>query len=134
MLTKKIKFKDYNGVEREEVHFFNLSQAEIMEMELGTAGGFAEMIENIIAAKDTPSLVKIFKDLILKAYGIKSPDGRRFEKSENLSTEFSQTEAYSSLFMELIGDADVAADFVNGIVPAELSKKVKEQNLLPKAE
>lgn len=134
MLTKKIKFEDYNGVEREETHFFNLSKAEIMEMELGTAGGFAEMINNIIAAQDTPSLVKIFKDLILKAYGVKSQDGRRFEKSEELSTEFSQTEAYSSLFMELIGDADAAVDFVNGIVPAELSKKAKEQNLLPKAE
>ena len=119
MLKETIKFEDYNGVERTEDHWFNLSEAEIMEMELGTTGGFAEMIEKIIAAKDTPSIIKIFKDLILKAYGQKSSDGRRFIKSKELSEEFSQTEAYSVLFMKLATDADAAARFVNGIIPSK---------------
>lgn len=119
MLKETIKFEDYNGVERTEDHWFNLSEAEIMEIELGTTGGFAEMIEKIIAAKDTPSIIKIFKDLILKAYGQKSSDGRRFIKSKELSEEFSQTEAYSVLFMKLATDADAAARFVNGIIPSK---------------
>lgn len=123
MLKKTITYEDYNGVERTEDHYFNLSKAEIMEMEMGTTGGLAEMLQRIVAAKDTAAIIKVFKDLILKAYGEKSADGKRFIKSEELSTAFSQTEAYSILFMELATDADKASEFVNGIVPAEMSKQ-----------
>lgn len=118
MLKKTFTYTDFNGVERTEDHYFNLSKAELMEMELSTTGGLAEMINKIVAAQDAPAIVKIFKDLVLKAYGQKSADGRRFIKSKELSDEFSQTEAYSQLFMELATDADAAAAFVNGIVPA----------------
>jgi hypothetical protein len=124
MLKKTIKFTDYNGVDREEDFYFNLSKAEILEMELGTVGGLTEMIQRIVATNDTPSIVKIFKDLILKAYGEKSADGKRFLKVNDagvpLSIAFSQTEAYSILFMELATDADAAAKFVNGIVPPDM--------------
>lgn len=125
MITKTIKYTDYNGVEREEPFLFNLSKAEIMEMEMGTTGGLAEMIQKIVATKDTPAIIKIFKDLVLKAYGEKSADGKRFVKINDqgvpLSIGFSQTEAYSQLFMELATDADKAAEFVNGIVPADMN-------------
>lgn len=118
MLKKSITYTDYNGVERTEDFYFNLSKAEVMEMELSTSGGLAEMITRIVAAQDAPAIIKVFKDLVLKSYGVKSPDGRRFEKSDELRDEFAQTEAYSQLFMELATDADAAAKFVNGIVPA----------------
>lgn len=118
MLKKTFTYIDYNGVERTEDHYFNLSKAELMEMELSTTGGLAEMITKIVAAQDAPAIVKVFKELVLKAYGQKSADGRRFIKSKELADEFSQTEAYSQLFMELATDADAAAKFVNGIVPA----------------
>lgn len=118
MLKETITYTDYNGVERTEDHYFNLTKAEIMEMELSTTGGLSEMITRIVAAKDAPAIIKIFKDLILKAYGIKSPDGKRFIKSPEICEEFAQTEAYSILFMRLATDADAAAKFVNGIVPA----------------
>lgn len=118
MLKKTFTYTDYNGVERTEDHYFNLSKAELMEMELSTTGGLAEMINKIVAAQDAPAIVKVFKELVLKAYGQKSADGRRFIKSKELSDEFAQTEAYSQLFMELATDADAAAKFVNGIVPA----------------
>ena len=117
MLKKTINYTDYNGVERTEDFYFNLSQAELMEMEMSTSGGLAEMIQRIVAAKDMPAIIKIFKELVLKAYGEKSLDGKRMIKSEELATAFSQTEAYSILFMELAMDADKAAEFVNGIVP-----------------
>ena len=117
MLKKTITHTDYNGVERKEDFYFNLTKAEIMEMEMSISGGLTEMINRIVAAQDAPAIVKIFKELVLKAYGIKSPDGKRFIKSEELATEFAQTEAYSQLFMELATDADAASAFVNGIVP-----------------
>lgn len=122
MLKKTITYTDYNGSERTEDFYFNLSKAEIMEMEMSTSGGLAEMITKIVAAQDAPAIIKIFKELVLKAYGEKSPDGKRFVKSEEIATAFSQTEAYSQLFMELATDADAAAAFVNGIVPAADSK------------
>lgn len=128
MLQKTITFTDYNGVERTENHYFNLSKAELMEMELGTTGGFAEMLQKLVDAQDVPSLMKIFKEIILKAYGIKSPDGLRFEKNEKISEAFEQTEAYSELFMELITDADAAAKFIQGIIPADAAKQLSEQN------
>jgi len=124
MLSKNIKYTDYNGVEREEKFLFNLSKAELMEMELGTTGGLAETIKTIISTQDTPKIIKIFKDLVLKAYGEKSADGKRFikvdEKGNPLSVAFSQTEAYSNLFMELATDAKAAADFIRGIIPSDI--------------
>lgn len=122
MLKKTVTYTDYNGVERTEDLYFNLTKAEIMEMELGTTGGFAEMIQKIIAAQDAPAIIKIFKDLVLKAYGEKSADGKRFMKSDEIATAFSQTEAYSQIFMELATDADAAAKFVNGIMPSDLQQ------------
>lgn len=119
MLKKTINYTDYNGMERKEDFYFNLNKAEVAEMELSTEGGLAEMIQKIVLSKDTPSIVKIFKDLILKAYGEKTPDGKRFVKSKELSDAFAQTEAYSELFMELATDAETASAFVNGIMPTD---------------
>ena len=119
MLKKTITYIDYNGTERKEDFYFNLSKAEIMEMEMGTTGGMVEMINKIVAAQDAPAIIDMFKKMILKAYGEKSADGKRFIKSKELSEAFSQTEAYSQLFMELATDADAASKFVNGIVPAQ---------------
>ena len=119
MLKKTIEYNDCNGVERKEDFYFNLNKAEVAEMELSTEGGLAEMIQKIVSSKDTPSIVKIFKDLILKAYGEKTPDGKRFVKSKELSDAFAQTEAYSELFMELATDAETASAFVNGIMPTD---------------
>lgn len=131
MLKKKITYTDYNGTERTEDFYFNLTKAEIMEMELGTSGGLAEMIQRIVDAQDAPSIIKVFKDLILKAYGEKSPDGKRFIKSKEISESFSQTEAYSQLFMELATDSVAAAEFVNGIMPNMSDKAPASSNITP---
>ena len=131
MLKKKITYTDYNGTERTEDFYFNLTKAEIMEMELGTSGGLAEMIQRIVDAQDAPSIIKVFKDLILKAYGEKSPDGKRFIKSKEISESFSQTEAYSQLFMELATDSVAAAEFVNGIMPNMSDKAPASANITP---
>lgn len=120
MLKKTIKFVDFDGNEREESHYFNLTKAELTEMELSTNGGLTKMIEKIVETRDGSRIIAIFKDLILKSYGEKSLDGRRFVKSKELSEEFSQTGAYDALFMELATDADKASDFIKGIIPADI--------------
>lgn len=117
MLKKTMTYTDYDGTERTEDFYFNLSKAEAIEMELGVTGGMVQMMNKIVAAQDSKKIIDIFKDIIFKAYGEKSPDGKRFIKSKELSEAFSQTEAYSDLFMELATKADSAAAFVNGIVP-----------------
>ena len=117
MLKETITYTDYNGVERTEDFYFNLSKAEVTEMEMGVTGGYQEMIMRATQTQDAPTLISIFKDIILRSYGQKSADGKRFVKSKTLSEEFSQTEAYSILFMRLATDADAAARFVNGIMP-----------------
>ncbi|WP_456074137.1 hypothetical protein [Holdemanella biformis] len=127
MLKKTITYEDFNGVERKEDFYFNLSKAEIMEMQFGTVGGLDVMLKKIIDAKDVKSIMDTFKMLILKAYGIKSDDGRRFIKSEEIAKEFEQTEAYSILYMELASDDNAAAEFVNGIIPKDVATEVSNQ-------
>lgn len=128
MIKWPITYTDYNGVTRTEDFWFNYSKAELMEKQLGVEGGFSEMIDKIIKADNKPDLMRVIKEFVLKAYGEKSADGRRFIKSDEIATAFSQTEAYSVLFMELCEDADKAAKFVNGCVPAELAAQIAENN------
>lgn len=127
MLKKLIKYTDYDGRERSENFYFYLNKAELMEMELGVDGGMQQMIQLIIDKQDIPKIMDAFKRIILKAYGEKSPDGRRFIKSKELSEAFSQTEAYSNLYMELVTDANAAAAFINSIVPEEVAQAALER-------
>lgn len=122
MLVKRIKFKDYNGEEREADYMFHLNAAELTELQLSKAGGMQATLEQISNEQDTKKLVELFKEIILKSYGKKSEDGLRFIKSEELSTEFSQTEAYVELFMELMSGGDAAANFISGILPKDLER------------
>lgn len=131
MKKETIVYTDYNGVERKEDFFFNFTKAELLEMELGTTGGLSEMIQKIIDTHDTPAIIKIFKEIVLKAYGQKSADGKRFIKTPELTTEFMQTEAYSKLFMELATNADKAADFINKIVPQDMAQKADQSTSVP---
>ena len=124
MLKKTIKYTDYNGVEREEDFYFHLTKADIAKMEMGVKGGLAQMIRNIVNAKDQPAIIAVFEDLIQKSYGVKTPDGRGFDKDPKHLKEFMMTEAYSQLFMELGTDDEAAAKFINGIIPADMAKEL----------
>lgn len=117
MLKRTITYTDYDGLERTEDFYFNLTRAEVAEMELSVDGGLVKMLNKIVEAKDGKRIIETLKDFILKAYGEKSPDGRRFIKNDEVRNNFAQTEAYSKLFMELALDADAAAKFINAIVP-----------------
>lgn len=117
MFTWTTTYTDYNGTERTEKFYFNFSQAELMEMELTTEGGLKEKLEKIVKAKDRTLLASYFKQIILDSYGEKTDDGRRFVKSKELSEAFSQTEAYSNLYMELVTNTDKAVAFINGVMP-----------------
>lgn len=131
MFKKTITYTDYNDVERTETFYFNFTKAEVLEMELGTVGGLSAMIQGIIDAKDTPALIKVFKELVLKAYGEKSADGKRFIKSPELSEAFSQTEAYSDIFMELATNDVAAAKFVKDVTPPGLEQYASDKEEKP---
>lgn len=132
MLKKTITYTDYDGNERSEDHYFNLTKAEITDFNLSVPGGFEQKIKNIINAKDIPELAKLFKEIIAMSYGKKSDDGKRFIKSKEITEEFFQTEAYSQLYMSMITDDKVAAEFIHGIVPKDVAeaaiKLEKESN------
>lgn len=117
MIKKTITYTDYNGDVRTEDFFFHLNKVELADIQLGTLGGMDNYIERISKEKDKNKIYSLFKEIILKSYGEKSPDGRRFIKSEELTKAFEQTEAFVELFMELGNDAEAAAKFVNGIMP-----------------
>ena len=121
MLKKTINYTDFNGEKRTEDFYFNLTKAQLMELELGKSGGLTAYIEKITNAQSGPEILALFKELILIAYGEKDPEGKRFIKNDALREAFSQTEAYSELFMELVSDDEAAAKFINGIVPADIS-------------
>lgn len=129
MLKKSITYTDYNGESRTEDYYFNLSKAELTEMELSVNGGMTEWLKQIINSHNNAEIVKVFKTMILKSYGEKSTDGKRFIKSAELREAFEQTEAYSELFMELLGNEEKAIEFVNGIIPNDIEQKVQAQTL-----
>ena len=123
MIKKTITYTDYNGNQRTESFWFNLTKAEVTRMEMSVQGGMAEMIDRIIDAQDAPSLISTFETMIQKSYGVKTPDGRGFVKKPEDLEAFMATEAYSELFMELVTNATAAAEFVNGIMPNDPEPK-----------
>lgn len=127
MLKKTISYEDFNGLKRKEDFYFNLTEAELTEMELSTEGGLKEQTKRMLASKDGAAIIKFFKDIVLNSYGQKSLDGRNFIKNDKIREDFASTNAYSILFMELATDADKAAEFVNGIIPNGVDQdKLKE--------
>lgn len=133
MYKKTITYMDYNGIDRTEDFFFNFTEAELTELQMSVNGGYAEMIQRIADSKDINALINVLKELICKSYGIKSDDGRRFIKKPELTEEFTQTPAYSALYMELATDEKKAAEFINKVIPSNLAAKVekaKVENLM----
>lgn len=131
MIKKTLTYTDYDGVERTEDYYFNLTEAELVEMELSIDGGMQKKIEKIMNSKDMRQIIEVFKDLILRSYGEKSDDGKRFIKNKEITEAFTQTEAYSMLFMKLATDEKEASDFVNGILPAKFREAVEHPEIQP---
>jgi len=126
MLKKRVTYEDFNGQKRTEDFYFNLTKAELMEMETSVNGGLSEMMRQVISTDDKPTLVRIFKDLVLRSYGEKSLDGKRFIKNDEVRDAFAQTQAYSDIFMELASDDRVATEFIKGVVPADLATEISK--------
>lgn len=138
MYSKKIAYTDFDGNQREETFYFNITEAELTEMECSVSGGFRKRLERIMETKDEPEVIEILKSFILQAYGEKSNDGKYFKKEDSVrgkySDDFKATEAYSALFMELGTDADKAAAFINGILPAKIREELAKNQNTPKFE
>ena len=124
MIKKTVTYTDYNGVERTESFYFHFSEAEILDMEMSTEGGFAERVRRIVDAKQQTELLKVIKQFVYDAYGVKSDDGKRFIKNDEVKTAFIESPAYSKIFMEMLGDDKIAAEFVNGVVPANMKDEL----------
>lgn len=127
MLKKTIKYTDFNGIEREEDFYFNLTEEELMSMNLATKGGLKGYIEQIINTQDTPAIAELFKKVINASYGMKSADGRKFIKNEETLNDFIYTQAYSNLYMSLILDANAAAEFINHVIPEKFSAELEKK-------
>ena len=117
MLKETIKYTNYNGEEVTEDFYFHLNKAQIAEMEASVDGGYSAKLQRIAESRDGAEIMKLIKEFILRSYGIKSEDGRFFRKSEELSKDFEQTEAYSELFIKLCTDTNEAIRFISGIFP-----------------
>lgn len=127
MYNKKIAYDDFDGNHRVEEFMFNITEAELTMWQLSVDGGMQEKLRKIVEKKDAPAVMNNLREIILKAYGEKSPDGRRFMKSKEISENFEATNAFSKLFMELCTDSDAAAEFVNRIMPPELAEAAKSE-------
>lgn len=133
MLKRDIKFTDFEGNEVVETFYFNLSKSELIEYDSEYGGGFSQYLQTLVETKDVKILIKEFKKLVLAAYGVKSEDGKRFVKNDELREQFTQTPAYDSLFMELATDEDAASKFILGIIPADLRGNQDKPVLPPPA-
>lgn len=129
MFKKKINYTDFDGNNRSETFYFNFTKGELLEMQIGTNGGYDNYLKRLVESQDQAEITKIFKEIILKAYGIKSDDGKRFIKTDALREEFTQTEAYSELFTELATNTEAAIEFINGIMPPALMAEVNKEDM-----
>lgn len=127
MLKKTITYTDYNGVRRTEDFYFNLTKSELIEWQYGNDEGFSDKIERIVNANDTSIIMSMFKDILLKSYGKKSEDGRRFIKSPEISKEFEESPAYDDLFVSLSTDSEAAGKFISALIPDDMRAQVKAE-------
>lgn len=125
MITKKLKYTDFDGREREETVRFNLTEKEVFDLEFGTLGGISEFYQRIIEAQNTPEIIAAIDKIVLAAYGIKTADGRGFQKSKEISDEFKFTQGYSNFMMELYTDDEKAFTFIKELIPEEVIKKIE---------
>jgi hypothetical protein len=131
LLKKTITYEDFNGETTSEDLFFHLSKAELVELEMSHEGGLSVSLQKIVDAKDGKAIIAEFKSIILGSYGKKSEDGRRFIKNQALRDEFESSEAYSTLFMELVTDTDAAVEFINGVIPKGMVEEAERVSQAP---
>lgn len=129
MLKKPITYTDYDGNQRTENFWFNLDEAEILELQMSYPGGMSAMLQKMVEEEDGAKILATIKKIIKMAYGEKSLDGKYFKKSEEMSQAFLHTRAYSALLMELYRDAGAAADFMNKIIPQVTDQSNGNPNL-----
>jgi hypothetical protein len=127
MIKKTVTFTDFDGNKRTEDFYFHLTEQELTEWELSVDGGLSGVLTRIVNSQDTKTLIGIFKDLLMKSYGVKTPDGRGFVKNEEVLNNFTCTQAFSDIYMELATDDKAAAEFVNGVMPAGLAEKANKE-------
>ena len=127
MLKKTIKYTDFNDNEVSEDFYFNLSKAELIEMETSSNGGLKNKLERLINTRDISAIMNLFKDIIVSSYGVKSDDGKKFMKSKEITDDFIQSNAYSELYVELASNSDAAIEFITGIIPKDLSKQIDQK-------
>ena len=127
MLTRTFEYKGYDGEFHKDTYLFNLTEAELYELELSSVGGLNSMLNRLIREDKPEEIVKMFKKIILGSVGERSQDGRRFVKSEQISRDFEQTPAYSQLFVELVSSGEKMAAFIKGVIPEEVAKKIAEK-------
>lgn len=124
MFKQTITYTDFNDVERTEDFYFNLTKAEITKMNLSQSGGLIALLTKMTQTQDVPSIVSMFEEIVLSSYGEPTLDGRGFSKSEAITKAFTQTEAYSQFYMDLMTDSEVASAFIKGIVPKDIAKQI----------
>ena len=129
MYKKTITYTDYNDVEQTEDFYFNLNKAELMRIQLQNNGTLQAKLERLINTRETSEIAQIFQDIIDMSYGVKSDDGKRFIKNQEVLDAFKQTEAYSELYVELTTNTDAAVEFITGIIPAKIAEQLDKEEL-----
>lgn len=129
MRKEIIKYTDWNGTDREETFYFNLTRTECIRLHSDTPGGLGEVLDRIVKANDTGTIRATFEDLLGRSYGVKSEDGRRLIKGKNgeMFQAFTESMAYDELIVKLISEPGYAADFFNDVIPVEQIKDLVDK-------
>lgn len=126
MYKKNITYTDFNGDERTDAFYFNLSDAEILELQVSYGGDMSRIMSNMLEKRDAKGLLGIITDLIKTSYGEKSNDGKRFMKNPEITDSFVTTDAYSKLVLELLNDEKEFEKFMTNVIPSAKREKLNE--------
>lgn len=133
MFSREFEYTGYDGKPKKDTYWFNLTEAELYEIDLSSVRGFTAQMNQLLKEERTKEIVDAFKGIILGAVGVISADGRKFIKSEEIKEDFYRSKAYSILFVELVSSGEKVAEFLKGAIPDEIRMKM-EADETPAAE
>ena len=118
------EYEDWNGNPRKRELLFNLTVAEMYSLQNSVKGGIETYYQRILDEQDNVALYKRFEDLVKLTYGVKSDDGERFIKNDEVYNSFKESAAYDVFMQYLLTTEDGAAKFINGIMPTKVKAKL----------
>lgn len=132
MLKQTVSYFDFDDNPSQETLYFNLTKTELadnlhLQDDLEAMQRTFSGKEDDLTTDEIKQLVDLVKTIMRLSYGVRSADGKRFVKTDELWTEFTQTAAYDEFLYSLFQNPEKAVAFMTGILPRDVRDEAKKE-------